>query len=452
MDRLLLLGLNHGTAPLEVREKLALSSVRSRQALEALRRQFPAGEFVLLSTCNRVEIYCSRPAHGQPRPETLIEFLASFHGLDASGFQGYLYQKAERQVVDHLFTVAASLDSMVLGETQILGQVRQAYDAARELSATGTMLNPLFQRAIAVGKQVMNQTSLSEGRMSIASVAVDYARGIFDDFADKTVLSIGAGKMAALVLKHIAELAPGRLLVANRTPEKAAALAGALHAQIVPFQQIGEYLAQADIVISSTGSSAPIITRAAYEKFLKARRYRPVFLIDIAMPRDIEAAVGKMDNVYLYNLDDLQKVVSSTQSQRKEAIEAARRIVRQQVDEFAMWHRTREMGPLIDALFRRAHRLAQEELARTIKKLPNISLEEKAHMDELARRIVNKLLHDPISNLRQAEPAHGSMTAYLNVMEKLFDLGSEGAGSVSDEGDDVQLNTQGRGDEDGRGQ
>jgi len=425
MQRLLLLGLNHTTAPLQVREKLALNARQRDEALSKLRQEFEGAESVLLSTCNRVELYVSRAVHGRPRAEEMIEFLAKFHSLDAAAFKDHLYQKTDQQVVEHLFAVTSSLDSMVLGETQILGQVREAYESATQQQLAGAMLNPLFQRAIAVGKQVMHETPLGEGRLSVASVAVDYAREIFEHFNDKTVLSIGAGKMAALVLQGFAALNPGKLLVCNRDPAKAQVLAQKFNGQPVPFENLNDHLIAADIVISSTGAPYPIITRKAFEGLLRQRRYRPAFLIDIAVPRDVEASVAELENVYLYNLDDLQEVVSRTQAQRKDAIAAAQTIVAAQVQEFVAWQRQRELGPAIHRLYSRYHQIAQEELGKTIHKLPNLSASERAHLEDLARRIVNKLLHDPVHALRSSDGLHLPATQYLHALEKLFQLGEE---------------------------
>src|SRR5438067_5587985 len=309
MQRLLLIGLNHTTAPLEVREKVAFSREQARAALRSLREKFPDAEIALLSTCNRVELYISREVHGHPRAEQMAEFLAEFHATDAGQLKPHLYEKDGRDALEHLFTVASSLDSMVLGETQILGQVRGAYELAGESQTAGPTLNPLFQRAIAVGKQVMHETPLNEGRISIASVAVDYARRIFDTFDDKTVLCIGAGKMTQLVLRHFAQLAPKKQLISNRDPAKAEWLAARFAGEAVPFEFLADHLTLADIVISSTGATRPILTREQFDKILKARRYRPIFVIDIAVPRDVEPSVGELESVYLYNLDDLQKVV-----------------------------------------------------------------------------------------------------------------------------------------------
>ena len=426
MERLLLLGLSHTTAPLEVRERLAFDARQRQEALSRFRERFASCELVLLSTCNRVELYAAREVHGHPRSEEMIQFLADFHSVPPAEFAPHLYHKSDRQVVEHLFHVASSLDSMVLGETQILGQVREAYEAASQLSAAGPLLNPLFQRAIAVGKQVMHETSLNEGQVSVASVAVDYARGIFDHFDDKTVLCIGGGKMAALVLQSFVALRPGRLRICNRDAARAGDLAARFGGESIALEGLDDQLVAADIVVTSTGATHPIITRQQFELLRKRRRYRPIFLIDIAVPRDIDAAVGQLENVYLYNLDDLQQVVSQTQAQRKDAIESARGIVAKQIESFLAWNRQRELGPAIHELYNRYHRIAREELARTMSKLPNISDAERSHLEDLARRIVNKLLHDPVQSLRHADPNHVPAAQYLHALEKLFRLGEQG--------------------------
>src|SRR5688572_24652446 len=286
MHRLLLLGLNHTTAPLDVRETLAFDAKQCRHAVAAFRAKFEQCEAVLLSTCNRVELYIGRPAHAHPTLEEMVGFLAEFHGIDAALFRAHLYHKKDRDVVEHLFSVSSSLDSMVLGETQILGQVREAYDLSRGLESVGPLLNPLFQRALGVGKQVMHETALNEGRLSVASVAVDYARRIFETFTDKTVLCIGAGKMANLALQGFVGLQPRRLLVCNRDPAKAHALAERFNGEAVAYERLEDHLVAADIVVTSTGSAHPIITRSLYKKVRQRRRYRTSFLIDTAVPRD----------------------------------------------------------------------------------------------------------------------------------------------------------------------
>jgi len=420
--QLALLGLNHTTAPLNVREKLAFDGPQRADALTQLRARFGQCEAVLLGTCNRVELYIAVGSGAAPPFDELAAFLAQARGLPEHEFSAHLYQKTDREAVAHLFSVASSLDSMVLGETQILGQVREAYDAARELGTAGAILNPLFQRALAVGKQVLGETTLAQGRISIASVAVDYARRIFDIFSDKTVLSIGAGKMAALLVGNLAKLAPGALLVCNRDPARAATLAKKFNATTVGYDALANHLAAADIIVTSTASGSPIITRPLFETAMRRRRYKPVYVIDIAVPRDVAADVGQMENVYLYNLDDLQQVVAATRDRRGGAVDAANQIVAHQVQKFIAAQRTREMGPLIDELFRRSHALAQEELARTLDKLADLSPAQRRQLEDLARRIVNKLLHDPIQMLRQSQATHAPMSQYLHAMEKLFKL------------------------------
>ncbi len=422
MQRLTLLGLNHKTAPLELREKLDFSPPQRTEALAALRERFGQCEAVLLSTCNRVELYVARQTHGHPRSTELAEFLAAGRDVKVAEFQANLYEKSERDVVSHLFSVASSLDSMVLGETQIMGQVREAYEAARLAGTAGPLLHPLFQRASAVAKQVMSQTTLGEGRSSVATIAVEYARRIFDGFSDKTVLSIGAGKMAGLMLENLAALKPSKLLVCNRDPAKAESLANNFGATAAPLDHLADHLALADIVVTSTGSTEPIITRALFEGVMRRRRYKPVFLIDIAVPRDVAADVGKIENVYLYNLDDLQQAVMATRNQRSAAAEAAGKIVERHVNDFVAWHRTRMIGPLIDQLYQRSHAVAREELTRLVGKLSAVSDEDKRQLEELMRRIVNKLLHDPVQALRESNGDHAPMTQYLHAVQKLFKL------------------------------
>ncbi len=422
MQRLLLVGLNHTTAPLEIREKLVFSGQQRNLALQAFRQQFHEAEAVLVSTCNRVELYVGRALHSHPRDDEMIEFLAAYHGLPAEEVAPHFYRKTDKDVVTHLFSVTSSLDSMVLGETQIIGQVRDAYELAQTESTVAGTLNPLFQRAISVGKQVISQTSLAEGHVSVASVAVDYAKRIFDHFADKTVLSIGAGKMATLVLQSFQILKPGKLLVCNRDGLKAGELASRFSGMPVSYDDLAKHLVAADVVITSTGAPRAIITREMFEAIHRQRRYRPVFLIDIALPRNIDPAVGEMENVYLYNIDDLQQVVSSAHSLRASAVTAAREIIQKQVEEFLSSQRSRQVGPLIENLYQRYHDMAMEEVARTVRKLGQGGNGERERLEELARRIVNKLLHDPVKMIRNSEGLASPADQSMHIVEKLFGL------------------------------
>ena len=421
MQRLVMMGLNHASSPLALREKVAFSPAQREKAITRFREYFPESEVVILSTCNRMEFYTARPVHSHPRVDEMIEFVAEFHGLDAAQLRPHLYDYTERRVAEHLFAVTSSLDSLVVGETQIIAQVREAYDHACQAGSAGALLHPLFQHAIATAREVLAATQLADGRRSIASIAVDYARQVFDSFADKTVLCIGAGKMSALVLKHLSELHIRTLIVCNRDLEKAQSLASEFGGQAGAMEELPAYLAQADIVVSSTASPQPIITRAVFERVMKQRRWKPVFLIDIALPRDIEPGVGDLENVYLYNIDDLQHVARATDCNRLEAVAAATKIVLQRVDEFVTWHRAREVGPLIERLFARSHAIATEEVLRAANKLPNLSAEEREHLEELARRIVNKLLNDPVQVVRAGDAKNGS-NPYVHALTRLFRL------------------------------
>ena len=296
---LVLIGLNHRTATLALRERVAFSAEQARVAAQQLRARGILEETLVLSTCNRSELYGVPPESTADSAAAMELFLASFHQMRPDELGGSLYRHRDLEVVRHLYRVAAGLDSMLLGEAEILGQVREAYDAAREAGTAGPMLHPLFQRATAVAKQVMTQTTLGEGRTSVATVTVEYARRIFDVFSDKTVLSIGAGKMARLMLANMAALKPVKLLICNRDSAKAAALAKEFGGTAVAMEHLADHLAVSDIVISGTGSSEPIITRSLFEAVMRKRRYRPVFLIDIAVPRDVAGDVAKIENVYL---------------------------------------------------------------------------------------------------------------------------------------------------------
>lgn len=402
MQRLLMIGMNHATAPVQVRERCAFSATQREVALKRFKETFPEAEAVLVSTCNRVELYATKPIHGRPRIEEMVAFVANFHGIPEQELRPHLYERTNRGVAEHLFAVASSMDSIVVGETQILGQIREAYEVSAKLGVANTLLHPLFQRSLAAAREVMKATGLTEGRRSIASIAVEYAKQIFEDFRDKTVLSIGAGKMSTLVLQHFSELEPKSLLICNRSVERGMELAQRFGGAYVSMDSMMQHLAEADVVISSTASPAPIITGTMFQQVMKARRWRPVFLVDIALPRDVDPSVGELDNVYLYNVDDLQQVAAATDASRREAVELARTMMNKQVDDFVAWHSAREVGPLIEQLFAKSHAMAKDEVQRAINKLPEMTPQQREQVEELARRIVNKLLNDPVQAVRES--------------------------------------------------
>ncbi len=305
--KLLALGVDHRRAPAPVREALAFEGPRRDEGLDALTKAFPGGEFVVLSTCNRVEVYAAGTSSAIPSTGALIDFLAHFHAKPAENFATHLVDHHDGRAVSHLFKVAASLESLVLGEGQILGQVRDAYKAADARKAVGPILHAVFPHALRVGKLVREQTGMDKGKLSVASVAVDVAKDIFDTFVDKTVLVIGAGKMGDLTLQHLASLRPGSILVTNRNPERAEAAAARWGGRAVPFERLEQALIEADVVVSTTAAERPIVDLATYAKVQKARKNRLALILDIAIPRDFDPRIGDLEQVMLYNVDDLRE-------------------------------------------------------------------------------------------------------------------------------------------------
>lgn len=433
-----MVGLNHRTAPLPLRETVAFNPAQAKAATAKFRQQFPQSELVILSTCNRVELYIARPVSSEPTLETVADFLAEFHALPRDQLQGHLYHREDREMIEHLFMVTSSLDSMVVGETQILSQVKHAYlhgcvpapagpDGNAHAGAgggVGKVLHALFQKALAAAKDVHEKTRLSSGRLSVASVAVDLAASVFDRFDDKTVLCVGAGKMATLMLRHLADLKPRRLLIANRSPERAQALAAefsVLAAAARPFEQLDELLAEADILLTSTGAATPIITESRFKAVLKPRRYRPIVMVDIAVPRDIEADVAKLANVYLYNIDDLQEVAAGNRGKRDQEVAAARQLLTAHVDEFLHWFAARDVGPLVKALYDHANVIAKAELEAHFARHQDLSAEQRAELERLTHRLIGKLLHSPVTQLTaRAEATARPMLAA--ALRKLFDI------------------------------
>jgi glutamyl-tRNA reductase len=420
--RLLVIGLNHRTAPLDLRETVAFTPAQAEEATDRFRARFPQAELVILSTCNRVEFYIARPISSEPLVEHLAEFIGEFHRVPARQLRDHLYHHEDLAMVRHLFSVASSLDSMVVGETQILSQVKHAYQHGCNAGGVNKVMHALFQRALAAAKEVHEKTSLSSGRLSVASVAVDLSASVFDRFDDKTVVSIGAGKMATLMLQHMADLKPRKLLVTNRSAARAEALAARFQGEPRPYEALDQLLAEADILLTSTGAAEPIVTEARFRSLLKARRYRPIVMVDIAVPRDIEPSVGALSNVYLYNIDDLQEVAARNRGKRDQEIAASRALLDQHVQEFLRWFAARDVGPVVKALYEQAHATARAELDSYLAKNPQLSPEQSAELEKMTHRLVGKLLHGPVTNLTaQTEAtARPMLTAAL---KKLFNLG-----------------------------
>lgn len=414
-------GISHRDAPVELREKLAIGEHELPRALGTLKSCFPDGGVVLINTCNRVEIYVSSPEPATEIFDTLRAFLAEWHRVREDQFRSYIYERIERDAVSHLFRVASSLDSLVVGEQQILGQVHDAYLAAQQAGSVEKVVSALFQRSFKVAKEVRTRTGISEGKVSVASVAVDLAVSIFNDLRDKTVLLVGSGETAELALKSLISRGVGRVILANRTLENAESLASAYHGEAVALDQIRNHLHRADIVVSSTAAREPVLTVVDFQYALRMRNQEPIFAIDIAVPRDIDPGVDKMDNVYLYTIDDLQQAAEDNLNQRREAAIEAERIIEREVDAFNTWQRRLFAEPTIVSMSQELHAIRERELEKTLAALTDLTDKQREEVTYLTKRIVNKILQRPMSQLKE-EVAQEDPHRILHLVKRLFGL------------------------------
>ncbi len=395
---LITLGLNHKTAPIDIRERLTFGPDIIVAALRSLSERPGIDEAVILSTCNRTELYC---AHTRSGREAICAWLGEFHGLELETISPFLYSHQDQECVRHLLKVASGLDSMVLGEPQILGQVKQAFQTATDASTSGKFLGRLFQHTFSVAKQVRTDTAIGHSPVSIAFAAVSLARQIFSDLSQQTALLIGAGETIELAARHLHQHGVGRIIVANRTLEKAHQLAGQFDGYAIGLTEIPNHLAEADIVISSTASPLPVVGKGTVESALKKRKHQPIFMVDIAVPRDIESEVSELNDVYLYTVDDLQQVVQENMRSRQEAAEQALEIVDLHVDEFMGWLRSLDAVGMIQDYRRQAERMRNEVLERALKQIQAGKSPEES-LRFLAHTLTNKLLHTPSTQIRQA--------------------------------------------------
>jgi glutamyl-tRNA reductase len=392
------LGLNHQTAPLAVRERVVFHVERLQEALGELKRGL-AREAAILSTCNRTELYVEVEMRGE-KPGELAQWLAQYHRFGAADLQPYLYTLPNEQAVRHAFRVASGLDSMVLGEPQILGQMKDAARAAESAGTLGSVLHRLFQRSFAVAKEVRSTTSIGAASVSMAAAAVKLAARIFPSLKDQSVLFIGAGEMIELAATHFAAQAPARITVANRTLERAQRLASRFNARALELRSLAEHLHEHDSVVSCTASSLPILGKGLVERALRARRRRPMFMVDLAVPRDIEQEAGELDDVFLYTLDDLAGIVSANLDSRRSALEQAEAIIDSQVGQFMHWMRLREGVPLIRALREDADAARRRELEQALKALARGEDPAKV-VEALSQTLTNKLMHAPTQALSE---------------------------------------------------
>lgn len=403
-----ILGINHRTAPVSLREKVAFSEERLLGALRTLREQVGVAEVVILSTCNRTEVYWAGSASGAE----LSKWLERHHG-DNLDLAASLYVHQEQRAVEHAFSVASGLDSMVLGEAQILGQLKDAYRVAQEAGSTGPALNKLFQAAFSAAKRVRSETRIGENAVSIASATVSLARRIYSDLSAQSALLIGAGDMNGLVARHFMSAGVKQMVIANRTLSRAQALATELKAQAVGLEDLDKELAQADIVIACTASPEPLIIKSAAETAIRARRRRPIFMVDLAVPRDIDPGVADLEDVYLFSIDDLQQLIDENRQQREVAAGGARLLIDEEVARFLTDSRAHDAGPAIRALRRQADEIRVQTLEQARRLLAAGKSADEV-MDYLANTLTNRLLHSPTQALRQAaELADSTLTEAL---------------------------------------
>jgi glutamyl-tRNA reductase len=422
--KLQMIGCSHHNSSVEVRGRLAFDSAQVAEALSGLRERFPESEAVLLSTCNRIEVYtAAEDAQHGPTHQDVAEFLAQFHGLNVYDIFDDLFERTGEDAVRHLFTVAASLDSMVVGEPQILSQVKQAYELACNRNSTGPLTNQIFQAALKVAKRVTTETSINEKRVSIPSVAVaDFAKQIFERFDDKHILVIGAGEMADETLHYLQDEGARQVTIVNRNFERAEELAQRWQGKAQPWDQLHAALAEADLVISTTSATEPIVTQAEYAQLVEpARDQRTLCILDLAIPRDFDPALADAKNVYLYSLDDLREACQRNRQDREKEYPRAMGIVEQETARFMADLHHRATGPIIKRLRQGWQQPKEEELRRLFNKLPDLDDRSRDEIAQSFDRLVNKLLHPPLETLRD-ESRHGSLHGLVDALKRLFQI------------------------------
>jgi glutamyl-tRNA reductase len=397
---ILVVGLNYRTAPVQVRERFTFTEEALPIALNQLKNTKSILECVIVATCNRTEIYAVVDRL-QVCGHYIRSFMEDWFGLPREEFTQHLYMHEDQEAIQHLFRVTSGLDSMVLGETQILGQVRDGFSLAQQLKSTGMIFNTLFKQSITTAKRAHSETAIGENAVSVSYAAVELGKRIFGKFTNKTVLIIGAGKMSELTVKHLHANGANRVIVANRTLQKAAELADKFKGDACSLDEIASIIRDVDIVISSTGSAESVLSKAQVEVVMSKRKSRPLFLIDIAVPRDIDPAIHDVDNVFLYDIDDLHGIVDSNLEMRRKEAEKIEDMIKHEMDEFDVWYKTLDVIPAIRALQEKAANIHNETLESMFNKLTDLDERERKVIRKLTKSIVNQMLHDPILRIKE---------------------------------------------------
>ncbi len=415
---ILVIGLNHKTADVEVREKLAFNGEKLADGLLKFSSLPGIEEAIILSTCNRVELY-SNVKDSEKAFASVKSFLSEFHGLNSDALEKALYLHKGQDAVRHVFRVGSSLDSMVVGEPQILGQLKDAFEFALEKKTTGILLNRLMKKTISVAKRVRTETKIAENAVSISFAAVELARKIFTELKEKSFMLLGAGEMAELAAKHMMSFGVKRVVVANRTFERGCELARELNGTAVEFKDFLNEAVHTDIIVCSTGAPAYVLRKEEMQKVMRERKQKPVFIIDISVPRNIDPEINDLDNVYLYDVDDLQGVVDSNISERKKEAEKAEAIIAEEIESFQRWMSSLDSVPTVVALRNKAETIKKEELERIINRFPELGEKERKAIEYLAAAITNKLIHPPTAALREDAEDRDVLIA---TIKKLYGL------------------------------
>jgi len=415
-------GLNHKTAPVEVREKIAFQEFKLKDALWKLKKTDGIDECMILSTCNRVEIYVTSSKPLENIKDTVIKFISEFHEIEPEKFKDHLYFHVNYEAIRHIFRVGSSLDSLVVGEPQIIGQIKDAYRFAVNCKTTGTILNKLLHRTFFVAKRVRTETEIANSAVSISFAAVELAKKIFETLNNKKILLIGAGEMCELAAKHLISNGATEIYVANRTYEKAVELAEEFNGTPVSFENRYFVMEKVDIVISSTGAPHYVVEYEKVNEISKLRKHKPLFMIDIAVPRDIDPKINEIDGVYLYDIDDLKEIVERNILARKSEAEKAEILVAQEAQKFLKWLESLDITPLIVEFREKFEKIAEEEKSKYLKKLNGIGDREKEIINQMVNVIVHRILHEPCVNLKNFQELNLSKTEVENVFKKIFNL------------------------------
>lgn len=420
--KITVIGLNHKTADVEVREKLAFTGPKLEEGLLRLRQLPGVDEAMILSTCNRVEMYVD-VKDAEKCFETISTFLSEFHGIDNRELlKRSLYIRNGSDAVRHIFRVASSLDSMVVGEPQILGQLKDAFDLALRKKTTGVLLNRLVKKAISVAKRIRTETRIAENAVSISFAAVELAKKIFSDLSEKSFMLLGAGEMAELAARHMVNCGVREAVIVNRTFERGCELASEFNGRAVRFEDFLKELVHADIIICSTGAPAYVLHKEEMQKVMKERRQRPAFIIDISVPRNIDPQINDLDNVYLYDVDDLQGTVDANILERKKEAEKAETLISEEIEAFQRWMSSLDSLPTVVALRNKAEAIKKEELERLINKLPELGEKERRAIEYMASAITNKLIHPPTVALKEDTEDKDILIA---TIRKLYGINGE---------------------------